>query len=233
MGGGVGMSVRAYLSQRKRRSWDQVFFAQNDQTSDWWDLPYWRKGVSGSGCGLVCYTMAVNMLAGTSHTPRTMYELRGGAQGCWMGSDLTASSTIGQLEEPPLTHREFSQRHFGLTMGTLRNLDFGPTEQTKRAAVDEGLAKLRKGLCKGRVYFITRGGGDCFKNARDQWEYHERHYVLLYRFDPRTGTYFIHDPSGDTPQAIALHQAVPYSEDDMRRVLGFRTMAIGWMAKDA
>ncbi|MDO4502358.1 MAG: hypothetical protein Q4D06_04165 [Coriobacteriia bacterium] len=226
------MGLFDFLSKPAHKEWDQIFFAQNDQTSDWFDLPYWRKGVSGSGCGLVCYTMAVNMLAGTDHTPRTMYDLRGGAEGCWLGSDLTASSTLGQLEDPPLTHREFSQKHFGLTMGTMRNLDFGQSEAEKAAAVEECLGKLRRGLGKGRVYFVTRGGGDCFKNARDEWEYHERHYVLLYRYDARTRTFFIHDPSGDTPQAIALHQAVPYSEDDMRKVLGFRTMAIGWMEPD-
>ena len=199
---------RVYYAKWSLISGDEYFFSQNDKSSDWWDLSYWRQRVGGKGCGLVSYTMAIDILTGANLTPADMYYLRGGANGSWNGTDAMPNSTKGAR----MTHKEWSERNFGVTM---RLTESYPSNQT-----------LQEGLEKGHVYLISRGGSKCFKDAAGTWHYHGGHYVLLYRYDAQTSTFFVHDPSGNTVQQQRLNQAVPYSQSDMRRCINSRSFVV-------
>ncbi|MDO4502359.1 MAG: InlB B-repeat-containing protein [Coriobacteriia bacterium] len=199
---------RTYYAKWKLIPGDEYFFAQNDKSSDWWDLPYWGQRIGGKGCGLVSYTMAIDVLTGANLTPADMHALRGGEKGGWNGSDGTPRSKKGSN----LTHKEWSEQNFGVTM---RVTESYPSNE-----------KLAAGLDAGHVYLVSRGGNKCFKDAAGTWHYHAGHYVLLYRHDPKTNTFYIHDPSGNTVQQQRLNQAVPYSASDMRRCVKSRGFQI-------
>ncbi|MDO4502355.1 MAG: InlB B-repeat-containing protein [Coriobacteriia bacterium] len=206
-----------------------AFFGQNDKTSDWYNLPYWSgKNIGGSGCGLVSYTMAIDILTKGSYTPRDMYYLRGGLKGSWRGSDLTGSSTNGQLESPKLTHSQFSEKYFGVKQVTMKKLDFS-TPAKKTQSVNECIEKMKDGLMKGYVYLVSRGGGKCFMNSDGVWEYHGGHYVIFYKYDAKRNVFYSHDPSGNVYNTISKHRAVKYSISDMKKCIGFRAGHIGYL----
>lgn len=199
---------RVYYAKWSMIPGDEYFFAQNDKSRDWWDLSYWGQRIGGKGCGLVSYTMAIDILTGANLTPTDMYHLRGGAKGSWNGTDAMPSSTKGAQ----VTHKEWSEANFGVTMKLTSSY---PSNQT-----------LQEGLEKGHVYLISRGGSKCFKDAAGTWHYHGGHYVLLYRYDAESSTFYVHDPSGNTVQQQRLNQAVPYSRDDMRRCIKSRSFVV-------
>lgn len=212
---------------------DYAFFGQNDKTSNWYKLPYWSgRTIGGSGCGLVSYTMAINILTHSSYTPYDMYYLRGGEKGSWKGTDLTGGSTRGQLESPALTHSQFSEKLFGVKQVTMKKLDFS-TAAKKKSSVNDCIEKMKDGLLKGYVFLITRGGGKCFKNSDNVWEYHNAHYVLIYDYNADTNTFYVHDPSGNVSSTISKHRAVKYSQADMEKCVGFRAGYIGYLYKAA
>jgi len=52
----------------------EVFFEQSDPR--WGRLPYTGFTVSWAGCGLVAYTMCVDVVTGARHTPWDVYMMR-------------------------------------------------------------------------------------------------------------------------------------------------------------
>ena len=229
---GTAKNLTLYAKWKWKGS-DYVFFGQNDKSSTWYKLPYWSgRTIGGSGCGLVSYTMAINILTRSSCTPYDMYYLRGGEKGSWKGTDLTAGSTRGQLESTPLTHSQFSEKYFGVKQVTMKKLDFS-TAAKKKSSVSNCIESMKDGLLKGYVYLITRGGGKCFKNSDGVWEHHNAHYVLIYRYNADTNTFYVHDPSGNTQTTISKHRAVKYSQADMEKCVGFRAGYIGYLYKAA
>ena len=193
----------------EHRDWDSVYYSQSDTTTKWYNDKYWGGAtIKKAGCGLVVYTMAIDMLTGQDIDPGEMNKLRGGKKHCWKGSDATPDSTKGALKG--LTHAEWTEQTFGVSM--------------KEIESDVDVEYVQRALEAGHVFLLARGGNKCFKKSDGKWYYHGGHYNILYRYDAETETFYMHDPNGGTPgsKKRKLKTCIAYSAKDLKRCLTSR-----------
>lgn len=186
---------RKVQQQESLRNADSIHFAQWQPGSTWASRRYWGGTVATHGCGLVSYTVAMDILTGANLDPSQMLDKRGD----WVGMESWPDDSSGVRTGE--THAEFTKRVFGVTERSL------PMDGDK-------LATLDKALEEDEAVVQLCGRGTIFKNGKTgQWRTSGGHYVLIYRH--ADGYYYVQDSTwldeGGT--------AVKYSKSDMQRML--------------
>ena len=169
---------------------DSIHFCQ--ASSPWGQMRYWNGTVATHGCGLVAYTVAIDILTGRNMAPSQMLSERGD----WAGTEQTVDSTTGGHGR---THEAETLALFGV----------------HTTALDTGgdrLATLDAALGDESVVQIC-AAGRAFKNNEGYWRWSNGHYILVYR-RADDGGYMVQDSSW-TDKGRAVH----YSASEMRVML--------------
>lgn len=166
---------------------DSIHFAQG--SAPWGQMAYWNGTVATHGCGLVSYTVAVDILAGRGETPDQVLRERGD----WDGTEQTLDATTGNGER---THYDVTKSLYGITTESL-SLD------------GDRLATLDAAL-EGESVVQVCAAGRAFKNNAGFWRYSNGHYIIIYR-RADDGGYMVQDSTW-TDKGTAVH----YSRDEMR-----------------
>lgn len=187
--------LQALLDQKRAqedslRNADSIHFAQGD--SPWGTLPYWNGTVATHGCGLVSYTVAIDVLTGRGLTPGEMLSLRGD----WSGTEQTLSSTTGASGE---THSDETLRLFDVTSESL-DMSGNLNDEVDEALEGEGVVQV----C---------AAGTAFKNNDGYWRTSAGHYVTIYRHD--ANGYYVQDSTWSGAKGAA----VCYSTSDLNVLL--------------
>lgn len=198
------LRTRKAQQQESLKNADSIHFAQWQPGSSWASRRYWGGTVATHGCGLVSYTVAIDILTGARLDPSQMIDKRGD----WVGMESWPDDSSGVRTGE--THAEFTKRVFGVTERALP-MD-GDTLATLDQALEEDEAVVQ--LC---------GRGTIFKNGKTgQWRTSSGHYVLIYRH--ADGYYYVQDSTwldeGGT--------AVRYSRSDMQRMLSGASALIAY-----
>lgn len=181
------------LYDRKRRqaeslrNADGIHFAQG--SAPWGQMGYWNGTVATHGCGLVSYTVAIDILTGRGETPDQVLRERGD----WAGTEQTIDATTGNGRR---SHREVTKALYDVTTVSL-SLD------------GDRLATLDAAL-EGESVVQVCAAGRAFKNNAGFWRYSNGHYIVIYR-RADDGGYMVQDSTW-TDKGTAVH----YSRDEMR-----------------
>ena len=181
------------LYDRKRRqaeslrNADGIHFAQD--SAPWGQMGYWNGTVATHGCGLVSYTVAIDILTGRGETPDQVLRERGD----WAGTEQTLDATTGNGRR---SHRDVTKTLYDVTTESL-SLD------------GDRLATLDAAL-EGESVVQVCAAGRAFKNNAGFWRYSNGHYIIIYR-RADDGGYMVQDSTW-TDKGTAVH----YSRDEMR-----------------
>lgn len=165
---------------------DGIHFAQ--ASAPWGQMAYWNGTVATHGCGLVSYTVAIDILTGRGETPDQVLKERGD----WAGTEQTLDATTGNGSR---THHEVTKALYDVTTESL-SLD------------GDRLATLDTAL-EGESVVQVCAAGRAFKNNDGTWRYSGGHYVIIYR-RADDGGYMVQDSTW-TDKGTAVH----YSRAEM------------------
>lgn len=177
---------RKARQEESLRNADGIHFAQS--SSPWGQMAYWNGTVATHGCGLVSYTVAIDILTGRGETPDQVLEERGD----WAGTEQTLDATTGNGSR---THYEVTKALYDVTTESL-NMD------------GDRLATLDAAL-QGESVVQVCAAGRAFKNNAGVWRWSGGHYVVIYR-RADDGGYMVQDSTW-TDKGTAVH----YSRDEM------------------
>lgn len=161
----------------------------------WAGIPYWGGTIASAGCGLIAYTVAMNILTGSDYTPATMLDFRGD----WSGSEQSLDSTYGTPDGS--THAEWTYANFGVESIML------PTSGDRMATLDAALAG-------GESAIQICASGYAFKDTFGWRNSPYGHYITIYLHDEETDTYYVQDSSASFGE-----EAIEYSRDEMSRLM--------------
>ena len=172
----------------------EVFFQQSDPR--WGMLPYTGMTVSWAGCGLVAYTMCVDVVTGAHYTPADVYRMRKkwGIRQALPGGIFARDAYV----EYARMHREL----FGVE-----------TEFLADKSVDNVARVLDSGAV---IWASSRDIGSPWLNAdgtRQSWQHSGGHFACIWR-PPGSGAgdpFLMKDSSGPA----RLHNDVPYTREQM------------------
>lgn len=187
--------VESLIEQERRQkaslqNADSIHFAQWDPR--WGTVRYWNGTITTHGCGLVAYTVMVDILTGRNATPDQILAERGD----WAGTEQTIDSTTGGHGR---THRQVTYDLYGVTTEELS------LAGDRRATLDAVL--------DGESVVQVCAAGQAFKNSDGYWRWSGGHYILIYRKDD-SGCYYVQDSTWQ-----AKGQAVQYTASDMNHLL--------------
>ena len=169
---------------------DEVFFEQSDPR--WGHLPYAGYTVSWAGCGLVAYTMCVDVLTGARHTPGDVYKMRKewGIRQARPGGIFAKDAYVEYAD----MHREL----FGVETEFL---------------ADKSVENLARVLEESAVVWASsRDIGSPWLNrdgSRQSWQHSGGHFACIWKHEG--GLFYMKDSSGPARK----HNDVPYTHDQM------------------
>lgn len=190
--------VQDVIDQRQRQSEslknaDGIHFCQC--SAQWGVIPYWNGTIATHGCGLVSYTVAIDILTGRNATPDQILSERGD----WAGTEQTITSTEGSRSGK--THEQVTRELYGVETESL-GMDGDRMRTLDYALGEESVVQV----C---------AAGSAFKNNGGHWRYSNGHYIVVYRKDD-SGNYYVQDSSWGDENG----RAVCYSPSEMARMLG-------------
>lgn len=193
----VRQDVQDIIDQKKRqaeslKNADNIHFCQADPK--WGMVSYWNGTIATHGCGLVSYTVAIDILTGRNATPDQILTERGD----WAGTEQTITSTEGSRSGK--THEQVTRELYGVETEPL-DMDGNRLQTLDSALGEESVVQV----C---------AAGSAFKNNNGYWRYSNGHYIIVYRKDD-SWNYYVQDPSWGDENG----RAVCYSPSEMARML--------------
>lgn len=176
---------------------DDVFFSQKDPC--WSEHPYWEKNIGEMGCGLVSFTMAVDILTGARLNPVEMYDIReswGLPQKEEGNGDICACDA----------HEEFNS-FFRECLGV-----------ESEFLADKSLESFAKVLEGGNavIWFSSRDWGEPWiwaDGSKQENQYDMGHLICAWKHED--GMFYIKDPNGPA----ALGNNVVYDHEQFEKLL--------------
>ena len=169
---------------------EEVFFQQSDPR--WGHLPYAGFTVSWAGCGLVAYTMCVDVVTGVRFTPGDVYNMRKkwGVRQVRPGGIFAKDAYTDYAR----MHREL----FGVETEFL---------------TDKSVYNVARVLDSGAVVWASsRDIGEPWLNrdgSRQSWQHAGGHFACIWKHE--NGVFYMKDSSGPAYQ----HNDVPYTRKQM------------------
>ena len=170
---------------------EEVFFEQSDPR--WGRLPYAGYTVSWAGCGLVAYTMCVDVVTGARLTPGEVYRMRKkwGVQQARPGGIFAKDAYV-----------EYAQMH--------RELFGVETEFLEDKSVENVARVLESGAV---IWASSRDIGSPWLNrdgTRQSWQHSSGHFACIWKYE--NGLFYLKDSSGPARK----HNDVPYTWQQMQ-----------------
>ena len=169
---------------------EEVFFEQSDPR--WGRLPYAGFTVSWAGCGLVAYTMCVDVVTGARFTPGDVYRMRKK----W---GVRQAGPRGIFAKD--AYVEYARMH--------RELFGVETEFLADKSVDNVQRVLESGAV---IWASSRDIGEPWLNrdgTKQSWQHSGGHFACIWKYSD--GLFCMKDPSGPARR----HNDVHYTRDQM------------------
>lgn len=176
---------------------EEAFCSQIDPR--WGDHPYWDRNFNLCACGLCSFTMAVNILTGTSYNPVEVYDMRKawGLPQLQEGNGDICACDAHECFNPMF--REV----FGVESTFLE---------------DKSLESFKRELLKGDrvIWFSSRHWGEPWiwaDGSKCENQYEEGHLVCAWKYED--GKFIIKDPNGTFEQG----NDVAYDHEQFEKLL--------------
>lgn len=171
---------------------DEVFFQQSDRR--WGKLPYSGWTVAWAGCGLVAYTMCVDIVTGKRLDPGDVYRMRKryGIRQARPGGIFAKDA----YEEYDDMHREV----FGVQ-----------TEFLQDKSVENVARVLDSG---GVIWASSRDIGDPWLNrdgSKQSYQHPGGHFACIWKHGKEHDLFYMKDSSGSARD----HNDVPYTREQL------------------
>lgn len=176
---------RKNAQEQSLKNADSIHFCQASEP--WGSMHYWRGTMTLYGCGLVSYTVAIDILTGRNETPDQVLSERGD----WAGTEQTIDATTGSKDGK--THAQDTKRLYDVNTVSL-STDGNRMETLNNALNAESVVQI----C---------ASGRAFKNNDGMWRYSGGgHYIIVYR-RADDGGYMVQDSTW-TDKGTAVHYSV-------------------------